>query len=1217
MLASRLPPHAVRPMLSPLRCAVLASTLLLACLADMARSAPIVVETPALTPAQQQAKFRLPPGFEIQLVAAEPDIGKPMNLNFDARGRLWITHSLEYPFPTAGEGVQPRDLNQDQITDHAPRDRLSCFESIDPDGRGRGLFHFAEGLNIPIGQHPLVVSHEETAALGYSIPAVRLYQRAAGNGLADTSRVLFTGFGNVDTHGMCSSFTRGFDGWIYANHGFRNTSRITRPGGPELLVLNSGNTIRFSPDGSRLEQFTKGQVNPFGMTFDTWGNLYNADCHSMPVTCLLRGATYTSFGKPHDGLGFGPNMIDHNHGSTGICGVAWYDAPQFPEEFRDCLYICNPVNGHVHRDRLQWTGSSPKVDSQPEFITCDDGWFRPVDVKLGPDGALYIADFYNAIIGHYEAPLQHPLRDRTHARIWRVVATQNSSSPPPAHAADLTRLDDDALAARLGDPNFTVRLLATNLLVDRYSPPVTSVAGAQQIDDRAGVLRLLENIVASEHSGASHVVHAAWAWSRLLPAEHDRVDDVLQRLTTHAEPVVRTHAARLIGATVQADVAASRPRRLAILLGDDDARVRRSAVEALALHPGPSNLAALLAADEQADPGDSHLKHAIRIALRSQLETASPAADELAALSLGRQRLLASVVPAVNPLSSELATWLRGLIAREAKGESAVPRAEWRQWIPPASRFSDDSEFKTLATLLMTAAGDDREEQLASARACLAGRQAGGLDLPAPLTRWAERLALQLLSESREAKRGWTYRPLPGTGPIRSPFGSESRQLAGRRPRATLISSLPGGESLTGVYRSREFPLPAELSFWLAGHNSHPSAPDSRRNLVRLVEANTGAVLQEAFPPRNDIAQRVVWDLQKWNGKTGAIEIVDANAETAYAWLAAGQFSLAELNDVPSDAGATAVALVKDFRLVALEPRLQALLMASDAGLRAHAAAGLVALKPDARVHALLLWTADDALPAVLETRLWEAVRTRDPILFLPVLRDLLAGASTETQRKVADLLVTDRAGAELLVELAAEGRLAPQLLQQPALQFKLAALNAPELNARVQELTQSLPAPDVALATLMADRRKTFDPAACSTDNGKAAFVKRCAVCHQIGNEGAKIGPQLDGVGIRGLDRLLEDILDPNRNVDAAFRSSVIALTDGRILTGLKRREEGTDVIFANSEGKEFRIPAAEIDELKLSPTSLMPGNFGELVPPEEMADILAWLLTQKPEGK
>jgi putative heme-binding domain-containing protein len=217
----------------------------------------------------------------------------------------------------------------------------------------------------------------------------------------------------------------------------------------------------------------------------------------------------------------------------------------------------------------------------------------------------------------------------------------------------------------------------------------------------------------------------------------------------------------------------------------------------------------------------------------------------------------------------------------------------------------------------------------------------------------------------------------------------------------------------------------------------------------------------------------------------------------------------------------------------------------------------------------------------------------------------------------VADALVTDRAGGELLLALAEEGRLSPALLQPQAMKFKLALLKEPALMEKAAQLTASLPAPDLQLAVLIAGRRKNFDPDKCSTDNGKAAFLKRCAICHQIGTEGAKVGPQLDGVGIRGIDRLLEDILDPNRNVDAAFRSSAIALNDGRVLIGLKRREEGADVVFANNEGKEFRVPSADIDEMKLSPTSLMPGNLGESIPAEEMADILAWLLTQKPAGK
>jgi putative heme-binding domain-containing protein len=152
-------------------------------------------------------------------------------------------------------------------------------------------------------------------------------------------------------------------------------------------------------------------------------------------------------------------------------------------------------------------------------------------------------------------------------------------------------------------------------------------------------------------------------------------------------------------------------------------------------------------------------------------------------------------------------------------------------------------------------------------------------------------------------------------------------------------------------------------------------------------------------------------------------------------------------------------------------------------------------------------------------------------------------------------------------------------------------------------------------MAKLIQARRAGFKTDAGSVERGHAIFAKRCTACHQVGTEGKKIGPQLDGIGVRGLDRLSEDMLDPNRNVDAAFRSSTLALVDGRVVTGLKRREEGTDLVLADQEGKEFRVPLADIDDNKLSSISLMPANFGEQVPQEEFNDLMAWLLNQRPK--
>ena len=264
----------------------------------------LVRESDALTPEQEQAALHVPPGFTVQLFASEPMINKPINMAFDARGRLWVSSTVEYPYAA----VKERWADAQGSSVEGSRDAIKILEDTDGDGKADKVTDFAGGLNIPTGVLPWHKPGHKDGCIAWSIPNIWYFADTNGDGKCDKREVLFGPLGyEKDTHGMCSSFRLGLDGWVYATHGFNNTSHFKAKDG-STLDLHSGNVFRFRPDGSRVELYSAGQVNPFGLCWDHYGNLYSADCHSNPITQLIRGACYPSFGKPHDGLGFGAVM---------------------------------------------------------------------------------------------------------------------------------------------------------------------------------------------------------------------------------------------------------------------------------------------------------------------------------------------------------------------------------------------------------------------------------------------------------------------------------------------------------------------------------------------------------------------------------------------------------------------------------------------------------------------------------------------------------------------------------------------------------------------------------------------------------------------------------------------------------------------------------------------------------------------------------------------
>lgn len=1010
-------------MISPksrLALVVVVLTSLSSALAQKPGSSPHIVDDPPLSPAEQLKKFHLPPGFEIQLVAAEPEIRKPINMAFDSAGRLVVTGSIEYPYAAAdGKG----------------RDTVTRF-TIGADGRATKHEVVVEGMNIPIGIAPY---NDELFV--FSIPRLLRARDTDGDGKFDEKTPLITGFGAKDTHGMVNNITPWIDGWIYTCHGYSNSSDAKATDG-STISMQSGNTFRWRPDGTHIEQFTHGQVNPFGMAFDPLGNLFTADCHTLPAYQILRGGWYPSFGKPHDGLGYAPAIMKHQHGSTGIAGIVYYSATQFPPEYRDTLYIGNPITARVNFDKLKTHGSTFEAIEQPDFISCDDRWFRPVDLKLGPDGALYIADFYNRIIGHYEVPLDHPQRDRERGRIWRVVYTGKDAGD--ATMVNVAAADGPTLLKLLSHDNLAVRILATNRIVAEPG-----------LVDAKDLAYLLATAVKDRSLPAR--IHALW----ILERTGKLTDEQLTAALDDADRLVRVHALKVFAE--RGKILADHLVLVQAKLTDADSFVRRAAADALGRLPGASNVAPLIACWNSAPAEDTHLIHTVRMALRDQL-----------------------AAPKMYPYLPELIRSEKlddAAIDKLANVSLGVPNAEAAKFVLDRVRANPDNPYNA-----------NRLEH-----------------------------AIRYLAESE------------------------------LNDAYALAESIPGSPTQRAeVFKAVQKAIVARGA----------KVPDQLRTayetlIVQLLQNNDVNLVRQGIELARDVRSPALFA-----GKLDALTKPEA-----------------KFADLRGPALEAAVACNrKDGTTLA-----QGLLGSSHEpiSLRQKAAQVLGTLGDDAAAH--------DVLAASLAT------------------------APERLGIEIAAALGNSKNGAQLLLTTIEKGKATPWLLKEQAVTRNLRRNGVEDSNPRVVALTAKLPARNDRLAKLIEDRRNGFVQAKPDAELGRALFVKNCKICHRLAGDGNKIGPELDGIGVRGLDRILEDVLDPNRNVDQTFRALQVETKDGRTLTGLKLRDEGEALVMADAQGKELRIAKGDIETETVLPNSPMPANVADILNETEFRHLVAFLLQQR----
>jgi len=846
-------------------------------------------------------------------------------------------------------------------------------------------------------------------------------------------------FGYSDTHGMVSNFIRGYDGWIHACHGFTNLSVIAGADGDSIRMV-SGNTFRFKPDGSRVEQTTYGQVNPFGLAYDENGYIYSTDSHSSPLHQLINGGDYPHFGKVEI-MAFGPDMKPLEKEATALCGIAYYADTKFPKEHQGNLYIGDALYSRVHRYSYVNNGSTPVGKSEVDLIMSEDPWFRPVNVKLGPDGAIYVADFYNSIIGHYEVPLGHPKRDKSRGRIWRITYKGQHHDRKDLSIAPL----QDLLNA-LDHDNIVIRLAATDQLTDRIGS--SSIAP-------------VKSMLANKNSTARQYVHGLWVLQRLQAL----TPELIQQSAIHSNDLIRLHTMRIL-AEEKPDNEKVFPI-ISASLHDKDPHVQRAAVELLQKYPSMNAVESVLSILHTTPASDTHLTYTARLCLRNLLRQ-EPLIKQVVAKQWTPEEIVFIEGTLVDVYSQEAGIFLAKNVKQNPLPKEKMALA-WQQ----IARFVPEQDVDDMISSVREDYADD-------------------VDMSA--------------SVFKGIRQGIAQRG-----------GKESAALQ-----------------------------------------------------------QLGALIAEGI-------------LKKYPSGTG----------------------IEEKTVLQQKDGAD---LAGDYKVKTLVPALSAFLKEESSDhvdVKTSALTALLKILPDQGIEMAGALMLSDSTPVDFKKRIATALAKVPG----PAVNKVLAqikNAPADLQSAVAVTLASSASGKKLLFEKIRKGDLQARILIDPRVEERMMLNITPVEQKEFDDLTANLAEVNKERDVLIEARLKAFSsfkPSTIQVDSGQQIYNKYCNSCHKR-IDVPSIGPQLTGMGAKGAAALAEKIIDPNRNITEAFRNYTIHLKDGKVLSGIFRREEGAVLVFADLSGKEFMVPKKEIVEKKISRFTIMPDTFGEIISDKEFNLLLAYLL-------
>ena len=511
-------------------------------------------------PLKAAAKIEMHPEFNLNLVAAEPLINKVMNLDWDERGRLWVCETPEYPngrrVPNTAAWKESGSLRGAQVQ-RDPEDRISILTDTNGDGVMDKKAVFADKLELVTS----FVLHKNGAIAACS-PDIWFLEDTNNDGVCDKRTKLYTGLGINDTHAVINNLRWGLDGWIYASHGY-SRGDVTSGDGSKKFGPDGSGVVRFKPDGSAFEQYSSRNGNTWGLD-TTWdGQIFwtqptsgTVFFHSvLPESVLSKGkipgtnswkgmitnqTTYPQILWPEQAY----VQIDQVGRFTAAAGCAIYEGGAWPAKWNYSYFTGEPTLNIVHHqfvraDGVSYTVEKEKGREETEFMRSRDLWFRPIDTRIGPDGALYVIDFYNQAVIHNDTRgPQHgpanaavrPDRDHYFARIWRVQHKE-------AKKLEVPTLDRTNLAALIKtietSPNAHVKKTAWRLAQENHGaagakalaalprPKIGSQAEQRYESARAATTPAQRTAVLNDFATAKD----DWTRSALIAAASERAAD--------------------------------------------------------------------------------------------------------------------------------------------------------------------------------------------------------------------------------------------------------------------------------------------------------------------------------------------------------------------------------------------------------------------------------------------------------------------------------------------------------------------------------------------------------------------------------------------------------------------------------------------------------------------------------------------------------------------